>query len=122
MQQNTREECAGKIAAFLVPSLKLKQRSASGPALEEKIHRFLLRRFDGYTATAGNIFGFWKDERGKVSYGEHKEYKVALKDEKRIAILKRFLAKIASEMGEECIYLESGKEVVFVYATPKPRA
>ena len=122
MPQPIREECAGRIAAFLVPSLKLKDRAASGLALEEKIHRFLLRRFGGYTATAGNIFGYWQDDQGQVSYGEHKEYKVALKDDRRIHILRRFLAEVAAEMHEKCIYLEAGKEASFVYATRKPRA
>jgi hypothetical protein len=122
MPQTIREECAGKVAAFLVPSLKLKDRARSGVSLEEKIHRFLLRHFDGYTATAGNIFGYWKDDRGEVSYGEHKEHKVALKNDRRLAVLRRFLAEIAAEMNEKCIYLESGKEASFVYATRKQRA
>jgi hypothetical protein len=122
MPQPPREERVGTVAAFLAPSLKLKERSVSGMPLEEKIHRFLLRRFGGYTATAGNIFGYWKDEHGNASYGEHKEYKVALVDDRRITILKSFLAEIAAEMEERCIYLESGKEALFIYATRKPRA
>ena len=122
MSTNIREECAGKIAAFLAPSLKLKDRAASGVPVEEKIHRFLIQRFGGYTAAAGNIFGYWKDEKGEVNYGEHKEYKVALQDDKRIGVLKRFLAELAADMGEKCIYLESGKEASFVFATRKRHA
>ena len=119
MPENIREEDRGTIAAFLTPSLKLKDRAASGLPLEEKIHSFLLERFEGYTASAGNIFGYWKDENGEVSYGEHKEYKVALKNDEHIDVLKGFLAEVAEDMGETCIYLESGKEATFVYATPK---
>ena len=117
MQSSVREERAGKIAAFLAPSLRLKDRSGTGQPLEEKVHCFLLEHFGGYTATAGNIFGYWKDENGEESYGEHKEYKVALVEDDRAEVLKRFLAELAAEMGEECIYLEAGKEASFVYAS-----
>jgi hypothetical protein len=116
-----REQNAGKIASFLVPSLKLKSRAGRGVALEEKIHRFLLRSFGGYTAAAGNIFGYWKDERGDVSYGEHKEYKVALHDEKKLSSLKRFLAELAADMQERCIYVEAGKEASFIFANRRRR-
>ncbi len=112
----------GPIAAFLMPSLKLKNRSKSGSPLEEKIHQFLLEEFGGYTATAGNIFGYWQDENGDVDYGEHKEFKVALKDEDRLETLKRFLAEIAAEMQEKCIYLEAGKEALFVDAATQQTA
>jgi hypothetical protein len=117
-----REQPIGRVAVFLVPSLKLKQRSKSGQALEERIHRFLLRRFGGYTAAAGNIFGYWKDERGREFYGEHKEYKVGLLDDKRVSELKRFLSDLAADLSEECLYLETGKEASFIYAAPRRRA
>lgn len=103
------------MAVFLVPSLKLKQRDRSGQTDEEKIHRYLLERFGGYRAAAGNIFGYWKDDAGKESYGEHKEYKVALLDDNRLPQLKQFLSRVCREIGEECIYLETGKEAFFIY-------
>lgn len=122
MRPSIREKQTGKIAAFLAPSLKLKDRAGAGTTpVEEKIHRFLLRRFGGYTAATGNIFGYWKDERGEVSYGEHKEYKVALKDERGLEILKQFLAELAADMQETCLYLEAGKECSFIYATRRNR-
>jgi hypothetical protein len=114
--RKVREEPIGKIATFLVPSLKLKDRSRSGQTLEEKIHRYLLRRFGGYTAAAGNIFGYWKDARGRQFYGEHKEYKVALLEDRRVPELKRFVAQLAADLREECIYMEAGKEAFFIYA------
>jgi hypothetical protein len=116
-----REECIGKMALFLVPSLKLKGRSKAGRTVEDRIHRFLLRRFGGYTAAAGNIFGYWRDKDGKEFYGEHKEYKVGLIDEKRLPELKTFLSSLSAEIGEECIYLETGKEASFVYAEKRLR-
>jgi len=104
------------MAVFLVPSLKLKMRPKSGLMIEERIHRFLLRKFGGYTAAAGNIFGYWKDDSGREFYGEHKEYKVGVLEDKRIPELKRFLAEMAADLDEQCLYLEAGKEASFIYA------
>ena len=107
---------------FLVPSLKLKCRSKSGQQLEERIHRFLLRRFGGYTAAAGNIFGYWKDDNGREFYGEHKEYKVGLLDDAKVPELKRFLAELAADLREECLYLEAGKQASLIYAAAPTRS
>jgi hypothetical protein len=116
---NYRETDRGEVAVFLVPSLKLKRRDERERSVEEKIHRFLMRRFDGYTAAAGNIYGYWRDESGKVSYGEHKEYKVALTRKGTIKILKEFLSEIAADLGEECIYLETAGKTSVIYPIGK---
>ena len=110
-----REESIGRPAAFLVPSLKLKQRGKDGQPLEENLHGYLLETFGGYTAAAGNIFGYWKDKSGNEFYGEHRRFEVGLLDEDKLPELKRFLAGLADEMGEQCIYLQTGEEALFVY-------
>ena len=115
-----REESQGRMAVFLIPSLKLKKRDR-GITVEEKIHRFLVKNFGGYTAAAGNIFGYWKDARGRDSYGEHREFKVALRKHELAQVLKHFLAGIAQDIGEECIYLETGDETWFIYPVPGKR-
>jgi hypothetical protein len=112
-----REERIGRTASFLVPSLKLKERGDKGATLEDKLHRYLLETFGGYTAAAGNIFGYWKDKSGREFYGEHRRFEVGLLEEDRLAELKRFLAELAGEMGEQCIYLQAGEEALFVYGT-----
>src|SRR5689334_24369149 len=111
-----RERTVGEMAVFLVPSLKLKHRDSGGRTVEESLHRFLLDTFGGYTAAAGNIFGYWKDENGRESYGEHKEYKVGLSGDNRLDTLKQHIARLAGDIGEECIYFEYGKEALFIYA------
>jgi hypothetical protein len=116
-----REESQGRMAVFLIPSLKLKKRDR-GITVEEKIHRFLVKKFGGYTAAAGNIFGYWKDARGRDSYGEHREFKVALRKQELAPVLKDFLAGIAQDIGEECIYLETGDETWFIYPAARTRA
>ncbi len=112
---NYLKESLGTMVVFLLPSLKLKKRDKKGEAFEDKIHQFLLKHFDGYTAAAGNIFGYWKNHRGKEFYGEHKEYKVSFLDQTKIPDLENFIARIGFEMGEDSIYLETGDRSWLVY-------
>ncbi len=112
-----RIEPLGRMAVFLLPSLKLKQRQKRGRTYEEIVHQFLLKNFGGYTASAGNIFGFWRDEKaGPEWYGEHREYKVSFRGQNRVAMLQRFLGRLASELDEETIYLEYGEDAWLVHA------
>ncbi len=111
-----RLDALGRMAVFLLPSLKLKQKKL-GRSFEDIVHHFLLKNFDGYTASAGNIFGFWRDQKtGREFYGEHKEYKVSFRGRDRVAMLQKFLSQLASELGEESIYLEYGEDAWLVYA------
>jgi hypothetical protein len=109
-----REQRLGATAVFLLPSLKLKQQS-SAVSNEARLHAFLMENFGGYTAQAGNIFGYWRSEAGDDSYGEHREFSVAFTNDGKVAVLKDFLAKLARELHEECIYLRIGDETSLVY-------
>jgi len=103
----------GEAAVFLLPSLKLKKRVGGAP-VEEKVHRFLLETFGGYTAAAGNIFGYWVDQQGKQSYGEHRQFLVAVDGEENTMRLTKFLAEIGRELEEESIFLQLGNVVRLV--------
>jgi hypothetical protein len=109
------ERTLGTRAAFLLPSLKLKSLTPDGQTYEHSVHRFLLRHFDGYTATASNLFGYWKDEHGNDSYGEHRQFSVALTEESKLPKLKNYLSTLASQMDEDCIYLETGGSATLIY-------
>lgn len=112
-----RVESLGRMAVFLLPSLKLKQRQKLGLTYEEIVHQFLMKNFGGYTASAGNIFGFWRDEKaGREWYGEHREYKVSFRGRNRVAMLQQFLSKLASDLDEDTIYLEYGEGAWLVHA------
>ena len=105
------------MAVFLLPSLKLKRPQGRGRSYEEVVHSFLLKHFGGYTASAGNIFGFWRNEEtGREYYGEHREYKVSFRGRDRITMLQRFLGELATELGERTIYLEYGEDAWLVCA------
>src|ERR1700759_5715891 len=108
-----REQRLGATAVFLLPSLKLKQPS-SDVSNEGRLHTFLMENFGGYTAQAGNIFGYWRSEAGEDSYGEHREFSVAFANDSKVGLLKDFLAKLARELHEECIYLRIGNETLLV--------
>jgi hypothetical protein len=99
------EQCLGERVMFLLPSLKLKSRQAGGKPAEERLHRFLLQNFGGYTAAAGNIFGYWSDDGGE-SYGEHRAFTVALATGEKGAVLKQYLAGLARDLDEKSIYVE----------------
>jgi len=110
------------MAVFLLPSLKLKQRQRLGRSYEEVVHSFLMKHFGGYTASAGNIFGFWRDDQtGREFYGEHREYKVSFRGRDRVSMLQRFLGRVASELDEETIYLEYGEDAWLVHAAGADR-
>lgn len=117
MEPTVEEKPLGCIVCFLLPSLKLKDRDPDQVSIEEKVHHFLVDRFGGYTAAAGNIFGYWKDRAGRDSYGEHREFRVSVVDEQHLPELKRFLAETARDMHEECIWLQQGQDARLIYAT-----
>jgi len=111
---NYRERSLGSAVAFLLPSLKLKEPSLTGPSIENRLHSFLMDNFGGYTAQAGNIFGYWREDE-RDSYGEHREFSVAAPDTSKLPPLKEFLAGMAQELNEECIYFRTGETASLIY-------
>lgn len=110
-----KREILGQIAVTLLPMEKLKLASPRGVPFENEIHDFLVAHFNGYTVSSGSISGHWKDDAGRDHYGEHRQYKVATGAGGSRESLEEFLAKLAREMGEECIYLEAGREILLIY-------
>ena len=115
-----KRESLGQVAVALLPIEKLKLKSPRGLPFEREIHDFLVTSFNGYTVSSGNISGHWKDNTGHDHYGEHRQYKVALGAQESVQSFEVFLAEIADEMGEECIYMEVGREIFLVYAAHPP--
>lgn len=109
------EKPLGKNVRFLLPSLKLKQPCPEGKTAEQTVHDFLMEHFDGYTATAANLFGYWTEEDGVRSYGEHREFTVALKGEAGLPELKQFLGEIACTLDEKCLYVEVAGKAILLY-------
>ena len=110
-----RERNLGSSVGFLLPSLKLKEPSMKGPTIEHRLHVFLMENFGGYTAQAGNIFGYWREGKERDSYGEHREFSVAILDASRLPVLKEFLAELAQDLKEECIYFRMGERTSLIY-------
>lgn len=110
-------ESLGSVAAMLLPIDKLKQPSPRGVPFEQEIHEFLSTTLNGYTVASGNIAGHWKDHSNRDYYGEHREYRVALPpSQAALQTLELFLATLAHDMREMCIYLEHGGEAYLIYA------
>jgi hypothetical protein len=75
------------------PSLKLKKPSRKGPSIENRLHGYLMDNFGGYTAQAGNIFGYWREDNGLDSYGEHREFSIAASDTAKLTHLKQTIIR-----------------------------
>jgi hypothetical protein len=114
------EKPLGRNVRFLLPSLKLMQPSRDGESIERTVHSFLVDHFGGYTATSASLFGFWKDEEGEQLYGEHREFVVALPDDKGLPELKAFLGTVACALGEQCLYVEVAGNAALLYGHPDP--
>lgn len=110
-----REQALGRNVRFLLPSLKLKEPCASGETVEQKLHAFLMENFGGYTATSANLFGYWREDSGRFSYGEHREFTVALRNDLGLPELKDFLGKTANTLGESCLYVEVAGNAFLLY-------
>lgn len=109
-------ESLGKRALFLIPSMKVfgMRDADSGHRMAKRIHDFLIANFTGFTMASGNICGYFEDNE----YDEHREYRVAIRDDAggtKLRLLQEFLAGICAEIGEVCIYLEYGGEATLVY-------
>jgi hypothetical protein len=113
------EQPLGKNVRFLLPSLKLKQPAGGGDTVEQRVHVFLMEHFGGYTATSANLFGYWKEEDGEHTYGEHREFVVALPNDMGLPELKDFLGRTARMLGEKCLYFEVAGVAVLLYGEPE---
>lgn len=109
--KNYRLQDLGRMAVFYIPSAKAREKD-----YDKKIRNFLLEEFGACTATLGNFCGWWKsDKNEKIHYDESIEFKTAFVGKERIPILASFLAKAAKDLGEECIYLETGEDAWLIY-------
>lgn len=106
----------GRMAVFLIPSVKARGFYSKRRNIEDKINKFLEDNYSGYTVKE-NVKGFWTST-GRRFYGEHIEYKASFIGKERIPALKKFLALIAHEINEECIYLETGEDSFLIYPDP----
>lgn len=110
-----REQALGRNVRFLLPSLKLKLPCSTGETVEQSVHAFLMEHFGGYTATSANLFGYWREESGGFTYGEHREFTVALRNDEGLPELKDFLGRTANTLGESCLYVEVAGQAVLLY-------
>jgi hypothetical protein len=111
-----RQKPLGKNVRFLLPSLKLKEPCPGGGTIEQSVHSYLVEHFGGYTATASTVFGYWREEDGSQSYGEHREFTVALPNDRGLPELKRFLALTARRLCESCLYVEVAGCALLLYS------
>lgn len=110
------EQPLGKNVRFLLPSLKLKEPCPGGGTIEQSVHNYLVEHFGGYTASSATVTGYWREEDGTHSYGEHREFTVALPNDRGLPELKSFLAQTARRLCESCLYVEVAGSAVLLYS------
>jgi hypothetical protein len=69
-----------------------------------------LKRGSG-TANLGSAMLIAEDDD---SYGEHRQFTVAVFDDARLPVLKRYLARLAAKLDEGCIYPDTGATVSLI--------
>lgn len=111
-----REQPLGRNVRFLLPSLKLKEPCPGGGTIEQSVHAYLVEHFGGYTASSATVSGYWREEDGSHSYGEHREFTVALPQDSGLHDLKKFLAETARRLCESCLYVEVAGAAVLLYS------
>ena len=116
-EMDHREKALGRNVRFLLPSLKLKAPCEGGETVEQSVPAYLLEHFGGYTATSANLFGYWREGNGGYSYGEHREFVVALPDDQGLPELKDFLGRTARTLGEDCLYVDVAGFAMLLYGS-----
>ncbi len=102
------EEYLGKPAIFSIPSSKLEQ-------VKFLINLFLIENYGHAWSQTPNVEGFWKGKQD----GFYTKFEISFVGKEKIPNLKRFLAQIAKQIGEECIYLRTGADSWYVYPPTK---
>ena len=113
-----KSELLGQTGTILLPLEKLSKNSPRGVPFEKEVHDFLLTNFNGYTVASGNISGHWTDDSGRDIAGQHRQYRVALPNSDAIRSFEIFVATLASDLGEQCVYFELAGQIYLIYATP----
>lgn len=114
-----KKESLGRMAHFLLPMQKVATRRVGGKLLRDHVHEFLLTEFASYSAQDG-ITGWWRDPLTSIEHFDlHTLYKVSFVGKDRIPVLEAFLERIAAEINEICIYLETGEDAWLIYANER---
>jgi len=102
-------EDKGRPAIFLLPVNKLDNRS------RERILAFLRSEYGGASHVQAKIIGEWMDEQGIIHRDQMWEFEASFLGKERIPRLYQFLAEIAYDLGEKCVYLKLGQYTHLVY-------
>lgn len=101
---------------FLVPLTRDDTKQPHAASLWNELHRTLLERFGGYTATKSGceLSGVWKTDDGDVIFDQSVEFRVAVASP---GVLMELLPRLAAEFGQQCLYVkQSSPAARLVYA------
>ncbi len=103
-----REVDIGRPAVFLLPEKKAQKK------LRDRILKYLRSAFGGATYAQAKT-GEWVDKRGLTIKEGQWEFEISFLGKDRVPSLFQYLAELAYELGEECIYVKCGEETRLIY-------
>ena len=100
----------GREAVFYIPINKL--RGNRGIRIRQDLHLFLMSQFGAYSTSPFKglaTYGYWTDPSKSVVYDESMIFRVAFVGKEKIPTLFERIAQLATEIEEDCIYVQAGQ-------------
>ena len=99
----------GRMAVFLVPARKL----AEHPDIQAALETTLLRTYEGYTKMTQHIEGHYR-MGPEIVRDDHVRYEVSFSGKDRIESFVQMLVDLATDLGEDSLYLTMGDKSYLV--------
>lgn len=111
----------GRTASFLIPVTKIYLPSKEpGKTVEALLQEFLRTKFGGFHVSQMPSTGFWVNAKKQMFFDNCLNYSVSFPGKERIPELFVFLADLARQMNEECLFVSAGQYDALLYPTPAP--
>ncbi len=105
-----RVESLGRPAVFFVPTIKIE-----GTDTEKELEAHLVMHYGGYTKASGVFHGCWWNVDLTIISDMHVQYTVAFWGKEKVQPFLDYLGELATKLGEDCIYVETGEDAWLVF-------
>jgi hypothetical protein len=106
-----KKESKGRVATFLLPSVKLKLHMPDGRTVEHAVDEFLKRNYGKYLFSRITVSGEWSDVGIEFHGEEHRTFSFVLGDKGCTDKLDEFLCEIAVAIEQQAIFVTAGEGV-----------
>jgi hypothetical protein len=105
-----KKEPKGRVATFLIPSVKLKIRMPDGRTVEHAIDEFLKRNYGNYLFSTITMSGEWSYVGMEFHGDGHRRFSFVLGDKGCTDKLDEFLCEIAVAIEQQAISVTAGED------------